>query len=208
MAVQRFVVTATTTVPAGTAATPVPGEPGTGGAAGFGSAATPLPAATFVAGQAIVLDPAGPLYAAIGSANLRPFVDGQDTRGGAGLSNLGGPRVPSCAGGDLRRPGAHDRARNAGDLRGLGVLGALVTDPELVSAGQGRLSRQHAPHDTFLRGGSRLSASRCSLSGERRAQRPVCAINPVGSPGWFLLRTSRGPLPQEFPEYGGSERCC
>jgi len=38
MALQRYVVTATVTVPAGTAATPVAGEPATGGAAGFGSA--------------------------------------------------------------------------------------------------------------------------------------------------------------------------
>jgi hypothetical protein len=39
VAFQRYVLTATTTVPAGTPATPAAGEPGTGGAAGYGSAA-------------------------------------------------------------------------------------------------------------------------------------------------------------------------
>jgi len=38
MALSRYVLTATVTVPAGTAATPVAGEPETGGAAGQGSA--------------------------------------------------------------------------------------------------------------------------------------------------------------------------
>jgi len=35
-----------------------------------------------------MLDPAGPLYTAIGAGNLRPFVQGQDDRGGTALSNL------------------------------------------------------------------------------------------------------------------------
>ena len=39
-------------------------------------------------GTPIMLDPAGPLYTAIGAGNLRPFVQGQDDRGGAALSNL------------------------------------------------------------------------------------------------------------------------
>jgi len=39
-------------------------------------------------GTSIMLDPAGPLYTAIGAGNLRPFVPGQDDRGGAALSNL------------------------------------------------------------------------------------------------------------------------
>jgi hypothetical protein len=51
MALSRYVLTATVTVPAGTAATPVAGEPATGGAAGFGSASTasgPLYPATYI----------------------------------------------------------------------------------------------------------------------------------------------------------------
>jgi hypothetical protein len=85
------VLTATVTVPAGTAATVVAGEPGTGGAAGHGSAATtggPLWPVTYAAGTPLLLDTAGSLYAALnGAGALRPFVDGQDTRGGAALSN-------------------------------------------------------------------------------------------------------------------------
>jgi hypothetical protein len=90
MAVNRYVVTADTTVAAGTAATVVAGEPGTGGAAGFGSAPTtggPLMATTYRKNQVIMLDPAGSLYAAIGAGNLRAFVQGQDDAGHAGLSN-------------------------------------------------------------------------------------------------------------------------
>jgi hypothetical protein len=40
MALQRYVVTADTTVPAGTAATVTAGDPGSGGAASRGSAST------------------------------------------------------------------------------------------------------------------------------------------------------------------------
>jgi hypothetical protein len=47
----------------------------------------PLFAQTFLAGTAIVLDPAGPLYAAIGSGSLRPYVQGQDDVGHAALAN-------------------------------------------------------------------------------------------------------------------------
>ena len=39
MALARYVITSAVTVPAGTAATPAAGEPGTGGAAGYGNAA-------------------------------------------------------------------------------------------------------------------------------------------------------------------------
>ena len=42
---------------------------------------------TFLAGQAIVLDPAGPLFAAIGAGNLRAFTDGTDTVGHQATSN-------------------------------------------------------------------------------------------------------------------------
>jgi hypothetical protein len=90
MALNRYVVTATTTIPAGTAATPAAGEPATGGAAGYGSAATtggPLWPVTFLAGTPIVLDPAGALYAAIGAGNLRAWVQGTNDVGHAALSN-------------------------------------------------------------------------------------------------------------------------
>jgi hypothetical protein len=90
MALNRYVVTTQVVVPPGAAATVVAGEPGTGGAAGFGSAPTtggPLMPITLIPNQVIMLDPAGPLYALIGAGNLRPFVDGQDTVGHAGLHN-------------------------------------------------------------------------------------------------------------------------
>lgn len=91
MALQRYVRTSTVTVPAGTPATVTAGEPGTGGAAGSGnvgiSAGYALFPQTFLIGTTIVLDPAGPLYAAIGAGNLRAYVQGQDDRGGAAASN-------------------------------------------------------------------------------------------------------------------------
>jgi hypothetical protein len=90
MAVQRWVLTATVTIPPGTPATPTAGEPETGGAAGHGSATTTggqLFSVTFLSGTAIILDPAGPLYAAIGAGNLRPFTDGTDTVSHAATSN-------------------------------------------------------------------------------------------------------------------------
>jgi hypothetical protein len=83
MAVQRYVVTTGVTVGPGTPATPTAGQPGTGGAAGFGSAPTtggPPWATTYQVGQVLALDPAGPLYGLIGAPNLRSFVDGQDTQ--------------------------------------------------------------------------------------------------------------------------------
>ena len=90
MALGRYVVTATTTVAPGTAATPTAGQPGTGGQAGYGSAGVTsgqLWPTTFLAGQANVLDPAGPLFAAIGAGNLRAFTDGTDTVGHQATSN-------------------------------------------------------------------------------------------------------------------------
>jgi hypothetical protein len=86
MALNKYILTSTVAVAAGAPATPVAGEPGTGAQAGFGSVATPLSAAMFVKGMAIVLDPAGPWYAAIGAGNLRAFTDG-DTVGRDGTSN-------------------------------------------------------------------------------------------------------------------------
>jgi hypothetical protein len=71
-------------------ATVVASEPGTGAPAGPGNAATtggPLFVTTFLAGTPIILDPAGPLYAAIGATNLLPYVQGQDDVGRAGVSN-------------------------------------------------------------------------------------------------------------------------
>ena len=62
--------------------------------AGYGnSSATPAASeyglwpVTYQQGQVIELDPAGAVYAAIGAGNLRSFIDGQDTRGGAAISN-------------------------------------------------------------------------------------------------------------------------
>jgi hypothetical protein len=64
MALSRFVVTARVTLTTDTLATVVAGEPGTGGAAGFGNAAVSAGAAVFPvalqAGTAIVLDSASP----------------------------------------------------------------------------------------------------------------------------------------------------
>jgi hypothetical protein len=88
MALNRYTLTATVTVPAGTAATPVAGEPETGGAAGFGNTGTtggPLYPQTFQAGTVLVLDPAGALYSAL-SASLRPYAD-TDAVGHAALAN-------------------------------------------------------------------------------------------------------------------------
>ena len=72
-----------------------PGDPGTGGAAGYGSSATitgdaPWPT-TFLKGQLIALDPTGPLYAAInGGTNLVAVTVSREQSGGGsfyGTSN-------------------------------------------------------------------------------------------------------------------------
>ena len=90
MALSRYVLTATVTVPAGTPATVAAGEPGTGGAAGYGSKSTSAGIGyfgqTFIAGTAIVLDPAGALFTAIGAGNLRAWAD-TEAVGHAGLAN-------------------------------------------------------------------------------------------------------------------------
>jgi hypothetical protein len=80
MALNRYVLTADVTVPAGTP-TAVSGGPGTVSWSGPG----PYPV-TYPPGTALVLDPAGPLYAAIGAGNLRAWVDGQDAAR-PGISN-------------------------------------------------------------------------------------------------------------------------
>ena len=92
MALNRYVITSAVTVPAGTPAAPTAGEPGTGGAAGYGntgisagSAAFPQ---TFVPGTPIVLDSASPLYVYLnGQGVLRAWVQGADDVGHAALSN-------------------------------------------------------------------------------------------------------------------------
>ena len=92
MALSRYVVTSTVSVPAGTPAAVVAGEPSSGGAAGYGNASVSAGFGyfpqTFIAGTTIVLDPAGTLYAAIGAGNLRAYVQGQDDVGHAALANL------------------------------------------------------------------------------------------------------------------------
>lgn len=74
MALNRYVLTADVTVPAGTVATVVAGEPGTGGVGNVATTGGPLYPATYARGRAIVLDPAGALYVAIGAGNLRAWV--------------------------------------------------------------------------------------------------------------------------------------
>lgn len=101
MALGRFVVTVTTTVTPEVAATVVAGEPGTGGASGFGDAPTGAQSAgkfgwlpvTFIKGTVIYADSAagiqtGPqiLYQAIGAGNLRAWTD-TDAVGHAGIAN-------------------------------------------------------------------------------------------------------------------------
>jgi hypothetical protein len=102
MALARYVVTARVSLTADTLATLTAGEPGTGGAAGFGSAATVAPGtsgkygllpAVLLPGMVIYADSSagttGPqlLYQAIGSSNLRAYAD-QDAVGHAAISNL------------------------------------------------------------------------------------------------------------------------
>lgn len=92
MALSRFTVTATVTVPAGTP-TAVAGGFGLvswAGASGAYAEGFPL---TFIAGTVIVADSSAGssaaqlLYQAIGSGNLTPFRDGTDAVGHASLSN-------------------------------------------------------------------------------------------------------------------------
>ena len=99
MALARYVITSAVTVPAGTPVTPTAGEPDSGGAAGYGNTATTggaLYPQAFTAGTVMVLDPAGPLYVAIGSANLRPYAD-TDAVGHAALSwRASSPMTGGC----------------------------------------------------------------------------------------------------------------
>jgi len=90
----KFVVTATTTIPAGTVSTVVAGEPGTGGAAGFGNTSVSAGAEdwpmTVTKGSVLVLDNGTPsaLYTALnGLGVLRAYVAGQDDVGREAISN-------------------------------------------------------------------------------------------------------------------------
>ena len=96
MSLNRYVLTATVTLTPDTAGTVVAGEPGTGGAAGYGSAQSVSPATAtkfgtwplvYQVGTPIVLDPAGALYSAIGAGNLAAWVDGTSNVGHQALSN-------------------------------------------------------------------------------------------------------------------------
>ena len=92
MELSGYVITAPVIVPAGTPATSTAGEPGTGGAAGFGNtgisagyAAFPQ---SFQPGMPIVLESASSLYAALnGAGALRPYVQGTDDVSHAAISN-------------------------------------------------------------------------------------------------------------------------
>jgi hypothetical protein len=99
MALSRYVLTATVTLPPGTFVPDVatdgpPANFGTGsntsaaGAWGSGNGVVVGDAGTtFFKGTAIVADPSGFLYAAIGAGNLRAFIDGTDDVGHAALAN-------------------------------------------------------------------------------------------------------------------------
>jgi hypothetical protein len=96
----KFVVILNITVPAGTLSTVVPGDPGSGGAAGYGdSSATPMTTTpwgygvmplSFQVGTAIVLDSGGggTLYNILaGLSAIRAYIPGQDDVSHAGIGN-------------------------------------------------------------------------------------------------------------------------
>lgn len=92
MALSRYVVTSTVTIPTGTAATAVAGEPGTGGAAGYGNTSISVGYAAFpqtlIAGTPIVLDSVSPLYTYLNRVGaLRPCQQGTDDVSHAAISN-------------------------------------------------------------------------------------------------------------------------
>jgi hypothetical protein len=96
VSLNRFVMTQTYTIPAGTLATVTAGEPGTGGAAGFGNSDVASGQAgavfpqTVTGGTAIVLDSGTPsaLYTLLNGADvIRAWVPGQDDVGHAAVSN-------------------------------------------------------------------------------------------------------------------------
>lgn len=89
MALNRYVLTSTVTLPAGafTADATTGLRSGTGsyaqGAGNWGSGGGNV----FPEGTTIVADPAGALFTAIGASNLRAYVQGQDDVGHAALAN-------------------------------------------------------------------------------------------------------------------------
>jgi hypothetical protein len=92
VALSKFVLTSTVTVPAGTLSTPVAGEPGSGGAAGYGSASVSAGAVLFsqviVRGTPVVLDPSSALYTFLnGQGVLRAWVQGADNVSHAATGN-------------------------------------------------------------------------------------------------------------------------
>jgi hypothetical protein len=74
------------------------------------------------------------------------------------------------------------------------------TDDLPILKGDPRTSSLSVP----LAAGRRAVAEVVEHTTAHRARRPVCVINPAGSPDWFLLRTSRDPHPPDFPDYGDS----
>jgi hypothetical protein len=92
----RFVMTQTYSIPAGTLATVAAGEPGTGGAAGWGNSGTAAGQAgatfpqTITEGTPIMLDSGTPsaLYTLFSGAGvIRAYVPGQDDVSHAAVSN-------------------------------------------------------------------------------------------------------------------------
>lgn len=91
---QRFVITQNIVIAAGAVAAVVAGEPGTGGAAGYGNSSIGSGAeewaTSYIAGTTIVLDSGTPsaLYTALNTASaIRAYVPGQDDVGHAAISN-------------------------------------------------------------------------------------------------------------------------
>ena len=98
VSINKFVVTATTTIPQGTvipSGSVVAGEPGTGGAAGYGNTSISAGAEdwgmTVPKGAVLVLDSGSPGSALYGVLNglgvLRAYVPGQDDVGREAISN-------------------------------------------------------------------------------------------------------------------------
>ena len=84
MAVNRYVLTSTVAVAAGTAT--ADSLNGNGSMTTPATAWTQLWPTTYYAGQAILLDSSGKLYAAVGAGNLRAYAD-TDAVGHAAISN-------------------------------------------------------------------------------------------------------------------------
>lgn len=81
-------LTNTVTLSAGAYTAATQGQPGTGSYAQGAGSTAPLAGSPSSRGTVIMADPAGALYTAIGTGNLRAYVVGQDRVGHAALSNL------------------------------------------------------------------------------------------------------------------------